>query len=105
MNYMILLYIGIATVISEPVEGEKNRNPLSNDEVNGALQCMTCQGKSVMECHAKGYFTVCDPGQMCLTEVRKRNGKIYSGLVFTRNGHINVGDKCWRRLMTNCHHG
>ena len=86
---MILLYIllhGIATqIISEPVEGEKNRNPLSNDEVNGALQCMTCQGKSVMECHAKGYFTVCDPGQMCLTEVRKRNGKIYSGLVFTRN--------------------
>ena len=79
---ILLLLHGIATIFSEPVEGEKNRNPLSNDEVNGALQCMTCQGKSVMECHANGYFTVCDPGQMCLTEVRKRNGKIYSGLVF-----------------------
>ena len=33
--------------------------PLSKEESKGALQCMTCRGKSVFDCHARGHWSMC----------------------------------------------
>jgi len=41
------------------------------------LQCMRCSGKDFKDCHARGRLVTCAKNQVCLTSVRKRNGKLY----------------------------